>query len=141
MPSNYQDRDGDYRFDEETEVRGSHGLAVAVERAADEGEDGDEGPEGTRALVYADADIFTDRVLLAQRMQAELVADGIRWLGREEAFAGAVVSEEDVPILHTRAENVIWFYAIIFGAPTLVLGAGLSVLGRRRRHPASASSS
>ncbi len=141
MPSNYQDRDGDYRFDEETEVRGSHGLAVAVERAADEGEDGDEEPEGMRALVYADADIFTDRVLVAQRMQAELVADGIRWLGREEAFAGAVISEEDVPILHTRAENVIWFYAIIFGAPTLVLGAGLSVLGRRRRHPASASSS
>ena len=138
MPSNYQDRDGDYQFDEDTEVRGSHGLAAAVERATDEG---DEVSGGMRALIYADADIFTDRVLLAQRMQAELVADGIRWLGREEAFAGAVVSEEDVPIVHTHAENVIWFYAIIFGAPTLVLGAGLSMLRGRRRHPAPASSS
>ena len=140
LPSNFQDRDGDFRFDEETEVRGSHGLAAAVERVAGEGEEGDEGPAGMRALVYADADIFTERIMLVQRMQAELVADGIRWLGREEAYAGEVVSEEDVPILHTQAENVIWFYAIIFGAPTLVLGAGLTMLHRRRRHPGSASS-
>ena len=142
LPSSFQDRDGDYLFDEETEVRGSHGLAAAVERVAGEGEEEEnEGPPGMRALVYADADIFSDRVLMAVRMQAEVVADGIRWLGREEAFAGQVVSEEDVPLVHTHAENVIWFYSIIFGAPALVLGAGLSLLRRRRRDPDSASSS
>ena len=141
FPSNFQDLDGDFRFDEETEVRGSHGLAAAVEGVAGEGEEQDGGRSDMRALVYADAEIFLDRFLLSQPMQAFVVADGVRWLGREEAFAGEVVSEEDVPILHTHSENVIWFYAIIFGGPTLVLGAGLSVLHRRRRHPGSASSS
>ncbi len=149
MPGSFQDRNGDYRFDEGDEERASHGLAVAVEGAEDDGERADEGDDleeerageerspPLRALVYADADIFAGRVLMSQRMQWELVSDGVRWLGREEAFAGEVVSEEDVPIRHTNAENVIWFYAIIFGAPTLVLAAGLVVQYRRRVAPAS----
>ena len=141
LPSSFQDRNGDFRFNEETEVRGSHGLAAAVERVAGEGSGEDDGQTGMRVLVYADADIFSERVLLSQIIQRELVNDGIRWLGREEAFAGAVASEEDVPIHHTQAENVVWFYAIIFGGPTLVLGAGLSVLYGRRRRPGSGGSS
>jgi len=141
LPSSFQDRNGDFRFDEETEARGSHGLAAAVERVAGEGSEEDDGQTGMRALVYADSDIFSERVLLSQIIQRELVNDGIRWLGREEAFAGAVVSEEDVPIRHTQAEDIVWFYAIIFGGPTLVLGAGLSVLyGRRRRTDSGGSS-
>lgn len=140
LPSNYQDRNGNFRFDEEIEVRGSHAFAAAVEREPDENE-GDAARPDMRALVYADAEIFTDRVLLTRRMQAALVVDGIRWLGREEAFAGNVVSEEDVPIRHTHAENVAWFYAIIFGGPTLVLGAGLLALRRRRRDPGSLNAS
>jgi hypothetical protein len=141
LPSSFQDRNGDFRFDEETEVRGSHGLAAAVEGVAGEGEEDDIERPGMRALVYADAEIFAEGVLLSRRMQWELVSDGIRWLGREEAFAGQVVSEVDVPIRHTQAEDVIWFYAIIFGGPALVLGAGLTILYGRRRHPNSASSS
>ena len=135
LPTSFQDRNGDFRFDEETEVRGGHGLAAAVEDVPGEGEEDDAERPGMRALVYADAEIFSERVLMSQRLQWELVGDGIRWLGREEAFAGQVVSEEDVPILHTQAEDVIWFYAIIFGGPTLVLGAGLSILYGRRRQP------
>lgn len=141
LPSSFQDRNGDFRFDEETEVRGSHGLAAAVERVAGEGEEAEGGQPGMRALVYGDAEIFSERVLLGARIMWELASDGIRWLGREEAFAGAVVSEEDVPIRHTQAEDVIWFYAIIFGGPTLVLGAGLSILYGRRRRSSSGSPS
>ena len=85
-----------------------------------------------RALVYADAQIFEDRILTSSQLQASLVADGIRWLGQEEAFSGEVVSEEDVPIIHTRSENIVWFYAIIFGAPALVLGLGVANLYVRR---------
>lgn len=128
FPTNYQDRNGNFRFDEDTEEQGSHAVAAAVERAAAEVPG-----TGMRALVYADADLFTDDVLPFQLIQRAIVADGVRWLGREEAFGGNVVSEEDVPIVHTRAENVIWFYSIIWGAPLLVLGAGISVLYRRRR--------
>lgn len=130
FPTNYQDRNGNFQFDEDTEVQESHGVAAAVESV--DGEDG-VGGAGLRALVYADADLFTDRILPFQLINSAIVADGIRWLGREEALGGNVVSEEDVPIVHSRAENVIWFYSIILGAPLLVLGAGISVLYRRRR--------
>ena len=151
MPTSFQDRNGDYSFDEGREERSSHGLAVAVEGRTETDDDsaftepaegdepvdqgGDVRHPPLRALVYADADIFSERVIRSQRMQWELVSDGVRWLGREEEFAGEVVSEEDVPIRHTNAEDVIWFYAIIFGAPTLVLAAGV-VQYRRRRTPA-----
>jgi hypothetical protein len=69
--------------------------------------------------------MFSDGVLASLGMNAAVVADGLRWLGREEAFSGETVSEADVPIVHTRAEDVAWFYAIIFGAPALVLAGGL----------------
>ena len=129
-PTNYQDRNGNFQFDEETEEQGVHAVAAAVEPL--EGE-GDVPGGGMRALVYADADLFTDDVIPFQRINRDIVADGIRWLGREEDFSGAVDSEADVRIVHTRAENVIWFYLIIWGAPLLVLGAGIAVLYRRRR--------
>ena len=122
--SSYLDLNGNFRFDEDTEVRESHGLAAAIERVGD--------TASMRALVYADAQIFEDAILTSSQLQASLVADGIRWLGQEEAFSGEVVSEEDVPIVHTRSENVVWFYAIIFGAPALVLGLGVANLYGRR---------
>ena len=121
--TSYPDLDGDFRFDDGTELKERHPVAVAVEG---------EGEGAMRALVYGDAEIFTDRILTALQINAYMVADGIRWLGAEEAFAGEVQSEEDVPILHTRSENVAWFYAIIFGAPTAVLGAGAYTLYGRR---------
>ena len=153
-PSSYLDLNGNFRFDEDTEVRESHGLAAAIERVAEDGgasaagdaagedaaaaedaageDEGDAETASMRALVYADAQIFEDRILTSSQLQASLVADGIRWLGQEEAFSGEVVSEEDVPIVHTRSENIVWFYAIIFGAPALVLGLGVANLYVRR---------
>ena len=132
LPSNYQDRNSNFQFDEETEERGSHGIAAAVERVAG-GQNGEDARgDGMRTLVYADADIFSDQILRSQMINAAVVADGIKWLGREEDFSGEVFSEADVPIVHTRSENVIWFYAIIWGAPLVVLGAGILVLYRRR---------
>ncbi len=158
LPSSYSDLNGDFRFDDETEVKESYGLVAAVEwtgdggveqPAADDAEDPEGGAEteqeevsaasraGLRALVFGDAEVFTDLVLVSIRANQFVVADGIRWLGGEEEFAGEVVSEEDVPIMHTQAENVTWFYAIIFGAPALVLAVGVATLYGRRRSPAA----
>lgn len=158
LPSSYSDLNGDFRFDDETEVKESYGLVAAVEwtgdggverAAADDAEDPEGGAEteqeevsaasraGLRALVFGDAEVFTDQVLVSIRANQFVVADGIRWLGGEEEFAGEVVSEEDVPIMHTQAENVTWFYAIIFGAPALVLAVGVATLYGRRRSPAA----
>ena len=127
-PSSYLDLNGNFRFDEDTEVRESHGLAAAIERVAEDGGASAAETASMRALVYADAQIFEDRILTSSQLQASLVGDGIRWLGQEEAFSGEVVSEEDVPIVHTRSENIVWFYAIIFGAPALVIGLGVANL-------------
>jgi hypothetical protein len=86
-----------------------------------------------RALVFADTEMMSDRVVSSFGMNAALVADAIRWLGREEDLSGETTSEADIPIRHTRAEDVAWFYSIILGAPSLVLLAGLIGVRRRRR--------
>ena len=62
-----------------------------------------------------------------------LFLDALRWLGGEESFSGAVNTEEDVRIEHTKEKDALWFYATIFGAPALVLGLGFWVSRRRRK--------
>lgn len=135
LMSSFVDRNGNWRYDDGLEMRGNYDLAVAVERPIGEG-----GRPGGRALIYGDAEMFTDPVVASLALNAAVLADGIRWLGREEEFAGQIESEEDVPIVHTRSEDVAWFYAIIFGAPLLALGAGAAVLYRRRPGSAEAAS-
>ena len=60
------------------------------------------------------------------------LVDAVRWLVGEASFAGAETSEEDVRIETTKQQDLSWFYATIFGAPCLVLAAGV-VLSRRSR--------
>ena len=157
LPSTFADATLDFRFDEDTETRDSYPLVAAVEAsmtppgpaadsAVEAGPDNDaagaspgDAPEATvpgRALVYASTSPFTDAVLASLGSNAALVADGVRWLAREEEISGPTETEEDVPIVHTQQENVIWFYSIILGAPTLVLLGGMfGVYHRRRRRP------
>ena len=124
MPSTFADLNGNMRFDEETESRKNYDVVAAIEGPGD--------GATMRSLVYAGSEMFSDRVLVSLGMNAAVVADGIRWLGREEEFSGETISEADVPIVHTKAENVAWFYAIIFGAPALVLAVGLAHLASPR---------
>ncbi len=133
LRTTFADLNGNLTFDPDSETRGSYDLAVAVEGPA-EGE-----RAGMRVLAYADADMFSDAVLVNVPLNAVVVADGIRWLGEEEELAGGTTSEEDIPIVHTRAEDAAWFYSIILGAPALVLAIGLfnGSLRRRRRKVAA----
>jgi hypothetical protein len=128
LSSTFADLNGNFRFDPPAETKEPKDLAAAIEG-------GTGGVDGMRALVFADADLFSDGVLASVEANRAIVADGLRWLGREEAFSGEVVSEADLPIAHTRAEDVVWFYLIILGAPALVaLGRWVAVVvGRRRR--------
>jgi hypothetical protein len=64
------------------------------------------------------------------------VLDAVRWLMGDEKFQGEITSEADVPITHTRKQDVIWFYSTIFLVPALVVGLGL-IVTRRRRGPAA----
>jgi hypothetical protein len=151
LQSSFADESQDYRFDEDTEARDAYPLIAAVDlgtapsdsaTAADSTADstsavsilGQLAPKRTgRALVYASSSPFTDAVLVSIANNAALVSDGVRWLVGEEAMAGAVATEEDVPIVHTQEQNVIWFHATILGAPALVLAIGLFGVQRRRK--------
>ncbi|MGH7506996.1 MAG: Gldg family protein [Longimicrobiales bacterium] len=139
LPTTFADRDLDFEPDADDDAPASYALVAAVEGDDEVGGDATEEADTTtaggkmRAMVFADAELFSDAVVTSLGLNAALAADAVRWLGREEELAGETTSEEDVPIVHTRAEDVAWFYATIFGAPLLLLALGLFGVRRRRR--------
>ena len=94
-----------------------------------------------RVFVVGDSDFLTD-VAVRFGGNGLLVLDPVRWLMGEESFAGQISTEADVPITHTRKQDVAWFYSSIFVVPGLVLGLGFVVTrrGRRSRKRAGTSS-
>jgi len=52
-------------------------------------------------------------------------------LGGEESTAGAINTEEDVPLVHTRKEDLVWFYLTVFVAPLAVLALGFFITRKR----------
>lgn len=143
LPSTFADVGQDFEFQEGTDERGTYSLVAAItEDDRDGGEqEGEQQQPGMRAVVLADADLFSDAVVSALGMNAALAADAITWLGREEELSGETTSEEDVPIVHTRAEDAAWFYSTILGAPLLVLLFGVVGVRRHRRRGGQGSSS
>ena len=75
-------------------------------------------------IVLADADALSDQVIgnLGNYLFFE---DGLKWLFKEKPLLGSVGAEEDVRIMHTRQEDVVWFYTTIFAIPLLILGIGI----------------
>jgi hypothetical protein len=111
------------------EERNSWALVVAVQKKGT-------GKEPGRAVVMGDSDALADGVL-PNLGNAYLALGTLRWLTGEEAISGTVSSEEDVPIQHTREQDVVWFWATVLLAPAVVLGVGFFVTRRRgRRAPA-----
>ncbi len=132
------------KSDAPTTAQGTGGAANAAaepqseeqqreEGAASDGEETDEkNPDEMRAFVLADADALSD--LLMERVVGNqmLLVDAVRWLVGEESLAGAMESEEDVRIEHTKQQDQVWFYVTIFGVPALVLALGLLISRRGR---------
>jgi hypothetical protein len=83
--------------------------------------------------------VLTDGVLRTYG-NPYLAMDTVLWLLGEEQLAGEVSSEEDVPVQHTRQQDVVWFYSAVFLAPATVLGAGFLVTRRRGRRRALGAS-
>ncbi len=132
----YDDRDGNFEFDAPKETRKAYELAAAISKSASSPED------ESRALVLADSDMLADE-LLVNRANGMLAYSMVRWLTGDERLAGTMGSEEDVPVRHTRKQDVVWFYASVFAAPTLLLGLGFVATRRRRtsrRAPGTPSS-
>jgi len=134
VPGCYVDLNGNWTFDRETEKKKVYNLAAAVSKAIGDGK----GPDKLelRAFVMSDAEALSDPILGATKFNPLLFVEALRWLGGEESFSGAISSEEDVAIVHTKNEDQIWFYTAILVVPSIVLGGGLLLTRRdRRRKP------
>ncbi|HEY2409453.1 MAG TPA: Gldg family protein [Polyangiaceae bacterium] len=141
----FQDKNKNYKLDLDSEKTGNFNVAAAVSRPIattapapppkDDKKTKEKKPETKemRAFVTADADAFSDLVMSNVIGNQILFVDAVRWLVGEESFSGADTSEEDVHIERTKQQDLSWFYATIFGAPCLVLGAGVFVSRRSRR--------
>lgn len=137
--STWGDLNGNFRLDKDVEKTAVYNVAAAVTRpvageapppADAKSKDKKPEPKEMRAFVSADVDAFSDLVMTNVVGNQILFVDAMRWLVGEESYMGQTNSEEDVLIEHTKQQDLAWFYSTIFGAPALVLAAGLFV--RRR---------
>ncbi len=138
-PRTWVDLDGDFRFSRDTEKRKVYDICLAVEREVTDATTGE--TTESRALVFADADAFSDWPIQGDRKitpmrvvgNSNLIGGGLKWLQGEEDLAGEITSEEDVTIKHTRKKDMWWLYSTTFGIPLAVLGVGVLVTLRRKR--------
>lgn len=135
MSSAFRDANDNFTYDKGEEKRNRYNVVAAIEDPSalpDKPEEGQK-PKGMRAVVVADAELFTDPLLLQVPKVMALMADSIKWLGGEEQFQGTVESEKDVKIEQTKHEDAVWFWTSIVGVPVLVLAIGLLMMVFRRR--------
>lgn len=146
MAGTFQDLNRDYSQQSDKERAEVFNLAAAVTRplsapaaaaAPAKPEPGKkappkEEPKEMRAFVITDADAFSDFVMGEVVGNQVLFVDAVRWLAGDESVQGLPNTEEDVRIEHTKQGDLGWFYATIFGAPSLVLGIGLLISRRSR---------
>ncbi len=127
-PLAFTDENDNFELDSGSEKQGVLNLAAAVTRKLGEGKDAKE----LRAFVLGDADVFSDFWFMQDRNNQLMFIEALRWLGGDESFSGEIQSEEDVAMVHTKADDQAYFYGTILGGPSLVLGLGLFVMMRRR---------
>ena len=120
----WADRNMNFELDrDQAESKTARPLVVAVEG---------EGDDGFRAIVVADATLFSDFPIRNPGNQ-QFVYDSLNWLTGQEALSGEVESEEDVRIQHTREGQAGWFYSTVLGVPLLFFAFGAIRLRIRRR--------
>jgi len=132
----WNDLNGNFEFDGPMETRKPWELAAAIVKHRPGAKDEEQG----RAIVLADSDALTDGLVDNPNFgNAYFLVDGMKWLLGDEATAGTTTSEVDVPIEHTRKQDVVWFYSTIFLVPAAMLGVGFVLTRRASRPRASAN--
>ena len=125
QPGTFEDKNGNFKHDAGEDQR-AFDLAVAITKGSG------------RMFVVADSDFISDAVIRVGG-NGLLALDTVRWLIGDEAFTGQTNTETDVPITHTRKQDVAWFYSSIFLMPAVVVGLGLIVTRKRRRQKPTAA--
>jgi hypothetical protein len=100
-----------------------------------------EGGGGTRfrAVVTADASMFSDLGVGLSLGNQRLAEDTLNWLIGAEALAGTTENEEDVKIEHTKEGQQWWFYLTVLVVPLGVVLLGAMRLRLRRAPSPSAA--
>jgi hypothetical protein len=136
MPGTFRDANGNFKKDagDAKEALAPEKFAIA---AAVEGDKvGDKTP---KAVVVGSTELISDKWISVPLAgvgngNGAFTADAVKWLvGDEKYQAPVAISEEDVPIKHTRRQDTIWFYATVFLAPAMVLAGGLGFVHRSRQ--------
>lgn len=125
----WADENGNFELDPPDELRKIFELSAAVTRKPRPGAPAEE--QG-RMIVLADSDAVADGIF-ENRGNAVFVLDGLRWLVGEESLAGEITSEVDVPVVHTRTEDVAVFYSAVFLVPAAILAVGFLATRRGRK--------
>ena len=131
MSGSFVDLNGNFRFDEGSEKRALNNLIIAAEGKPAKQAKADK-VQPQRVVLIGDSDCLAD-ALMANKPNLLLGYELSAWLLGEDKLGGAVDSEEDVPIQHTRDGDAWWFYGTTFAAPILILGLGLAYVSMRRR--------
>ena len=126
--STWDDKDGNLEFDKDHEIRKAYSVGAAVTLPKPAGANATQ----PRAIVLGDSDTLSN-LIIVNRANTVFVIDILRWLLGEPEVAGPPSNEEDVPVRHTRRQDVFWFYSSVFVAPGLVLLAGWLVTRKRRK--------
>lgn len=126
----WQDENRNGAIDEPAEKRGSVELAQAVEGKVSSAST-DKSP--ARAVIVGDSDMIANGVLSQVQGNAVFFLDAVRWLAGDDTISGPTITEKDVPILHRKEKDAIWFFGTSFLVPAIVLGAGLTMSKRARR--------
>jgi hypothetical protein len=91
-----------------------------------------EGEHGAKVFMVGDGDLATDQVL-RNDANTFLTMGALSWLVGSDVLAVAVLPDEEMPIVHERSEDRLWFYATSFAMPAAIFALGLT-LARRRTH-------
>ena len=125
MGDTWNDVNPNFTFDPPREQKKAWGLVATAARRNN---------SHARAVVVADSDALSDW-MLEKMGNPYLALDTTKWMLGDDAISGTVNSETDLPVQHTKKEDVTWFYLSVFLFPAAVLGIGAWV-GRRRRNSA-----
>ena len=114
-------------------------LAVAVAQAPQDGAANAAGsplaeaPQ-LRAVVVANASFASD-LALDNPGNLAFVRDACRWLTGDALLGTTTAGVQDLPLVHRRSDDVLWFYGTTFAVPAavLVLAAYIRGAGRARR--------
>lgn len=124
LTDSFVDVNKNFTFDAGAETRRSYGIAAVSEQVGDPKNADPGAAKKGRVVVMSDATAISDPIL---RNHGNLlfVADAIKWLVQDGAFAGMIAeNEEDVRIQHTNKQEIALYYGTILGVPFLVIGFG-----------------